>query len=538
MRVSGLAAEFAVSEVTVRTDLAILERQGGLLRVRGGAVQRSDPIRGSRFRDRARRNARSKGWIAQRAASLVEDGDSLFVDDSSTAFAMIAHLRERADLMIFTNGLDAGLAAAKIPGAQVILLGGHLRDGRSSLVGPMATRSLADIRVRKAFVSCAALSFESGLMDESFDEAEVKRIALGGADRVFALIDSTKFAGTAVTPFASIESISEVLVDEMIALEHVERIRRLGVPVTLCGAGHVTLAPIHDGPSQRWRIGFANLNSEIFATEVRLGLERAAREAGIDLLIADNAEDPATIVRNVDYFIRERVDLVIEFQPFASYGEMLMDRLRDASIPVIAVDIPLPGATFFGADNYRAGRMGGSAAGQAAAERWHGEIDRVLLLELPQAGPPAAARMAGMLGGLREVVRVPDALVQHVSGTNLRADARRLMDELIPGIERGQRTVVLACNDELGIGAVESFRADGRAEDVIVVSMGADHLARRELRDPRSPLVASVAFVPDGYGDRLIPLALSILEDRAVPPAEFVHHELVRRAGTASLAHG
>lgn len=530
VRVADLATEFAVSGVTVRTDLAILERQGLLLRVIGGAVQRSDPTRGTRFRDRLRRNARAKGWIAQRAASLVEDGDSLFIDASSTAFGMIRGLRDRTDLMIFTNGLEVASAAADLPSAQVILFGGQLRRGRSSLVGPIAARSLTDIRVRKAFVSCSALSFESGLMQEDIEEAELKRWAVEGADRVIALVDSTKLASTAVAGFAPLAGVSDVLVDELVPMEHVERLRRHGVAVTVCGEHHATLAPADLDRARAWRIGFANLNDEIFATEVRRGLERAAQAAGIDLLIADNAEDPEMTVRNVEYFIQEKADLVIEFLPFASYGEAIMARFREAGIPVIAIDIPLPGATFFGVDNYRAGRLGGAAAGAAARDRWGDDVDRVIALELPRAGQPAAARMAGMLDALREILPIPESIVSHVAGTNIRADARRLATDLLRDIPTGSRTIWLASNDELGIGAIEAYRAVGRSGEAIVMTQGADHLARRELANPDSPLVASVAFVPEGYGDRLIPLAQSILEQRPVPPAVFVDHEVVTRA--------
>lgn len=243
VRVLDLAIEFAVSEVTIRTDLAILERKALLLRVHGGAVQRSDLSRGYRFRDRLRRNARIKAWISQRAAGMVEDGDSIFVSSGSTAFGLVRRLRERTDLVIFTNGLETAMAAAEIPFAQVILVGGLLRSDRSSLVGQIALRSLGDNRVQKAFVSCSALSFESGLMDETLDEAEVKRFAVAAADQVIALVDSTKFASTAITSSVPLQAVDHLLVDDLIAREHIERLRASGITVTLCGDHYVKLVP-------------------------------------------------------------------------------------------------------------------------------------------------------------------------------------------------------------------------------------------------------------------------------------------------------
>ena len=163
-----------------------------------------------------------------------------------------------------------------------------------------------------------------------------------------------------------------------------------------------------------YKIGFANLTEDIVFTQlVRDGIEQAAAEAGnIELVLADNKLDGATAMANADNFILQGVDGVIEFQTDEKFGNVMMDKFRAEGIPVIAIDIPMPGATFFGADNYRAGYMAGEAAAAWVNENWDGQVDAVLSLELPQSGPIVAARLQGELEGLQDNIAepVPDDL--------------------------------------------------------------------------------------------------------------------------------
>lgn len=530
VRVAELAAEFGVSGVTIRTDLSVLERQGSILRVFGGAVVRDpSPAATDRFQDRLRRNARIKRWIARRAAALVEDGDAVYLDAGTTAFGMIQELGSRSGLVVLTNGLEVARTAAENGRTQAILLGGAVRAGRHSLTGSLALRALSEIRIRKAFVSCSALSFESGLMEDDLEEAELKRAVVQAADEVVALVDSTKFARVGLAPFAPLGSLAHLVVDDQVAGEHVARLQAAGVAVSVCGEEYIHLAPAEDRSRPRWRIGFANLTDQNeFSVTVRRGLERAAIDAGnVDLLVADNAEDGPTAVRNAEYFIRERVDLAIEYQTFAAYGEVIMARFRDAGIPVIAVDIPMPGATFFGVDNYRAGAIGGAAVADAVAARWDGSLDYVLSLELPQSGQPVQARMAGQLDALRRTIAVPDERIVHMDSRNTRAEARRVVVGALLTIPRGSRIAVLTCNDEVAMGAIDGLRDSGWLDGSVVVAQGADALARQELLRPGTPLVGAVSFSPERYGDRLLALALEILAGRATTPAVFLDHELI-----------
>ena len=157
------------------------------------------------------------------------------------------------------------------------------------------------------------------------------------------------------------------------------------------------------GRRRRHRIGYAAQGqSTSFPREVLAGLQRAADRENVELIVLDNRYQPKVALRNAEHLVRERVDLVIEFQTDEAVAPAIASTYLEAGIPLIAIDVPHPGATYFGANNYQAGLLAGRYLGLWAKNRWHGRVDEVLLLELTRAGSLVRARMAGALAGLRE----------------------------------------------------------------------------------------------------------------------------------------
>jgi ribose transport system substrate-binding protein len=111
----------------------------------------------------------------------------------------------------------------------------------------------------------------------------------------------------------------------------------------------------------------------------------------VDIIVADNRYHPKVALRNADLLIRENVDLVIEFQTNDSVAPAIAAKYREAHIPLIAIDIPHPQATYFGANNFEAGLLAGHYLARYA-QRWNGRVDEVLLLEIGRAGSLPAAR--------------------------------------------------------------------------------------------------------------------------------------------------
>ena len=281
-------------------------------------------------------------------------------------------------------------------------------------------------------------------------------------------------------------------------------------------------------PARRYRIGYASQGQDCsFTREVQNGIVRAAEEANIELIVADNRYDAKAALRNVDRLIHENVDLVIEFQADEAVAPAIAAKYMEAGIPFIAIDIPHPGATYFGANNYEAGMLAGRHLGRWAKKNWFGEVDEVLLLEIARAGSLPKSRVRGIAAGLKEVLRLPE----HTPILTIDADGQfKTALEQVRRHLRGtqsRRILVGAANDNSALGALRAFEEAGRAQQCAVVGQNAEPEARAEMREPRSRLIGSVAFFPEKYGAGLIRLALDLLARKPVQPACFIKHQLI-----------
>lgn len=277
-----------------------------------------------------------------------------------------------------------------------------------------------------------------------------------------------------------------------------------------------------------YRIGYAAQGQDTsFNRDVRQGLARAAERQQVELLVVDNRYQPKIALRNADYLIREQVDLVIEFQTDEVIAPAIAAKYMEANIPFIAIDIPHPGATYFGANNYQAGLIAGHGLGRWAKKYWGGEADEILLLELHRAGSLPQARIRGIVTGIGEMIRIPDACrtVSIDGDGQFQTALERVRKHLRQS--RAKRVLVGAANDPSALGALRAFEEAGRASECAVVGQNAEPEARAELRSPRSRFIASVGYFPEKYGDGLLRLAFDILAKKAVPPAVFVHHHLI-----------
>src|SRR5258706_2110090 len=290
-------------------------------------------------------------------------------------------------------------------------------------------------------------------------------------------------------------------------------------------------------PTQKdhYKIGFANLATGIdFTTAVEAGMKSAAAKAGnIDLVIANNNLDGATALNNAENFLTQGVDGVVELQSDEKFGNVIMDKFRSQTppIPVIAIDIPMPGATFFGADNYHAGRLAGEAAGDYAVKNWSGKVDYILVLELPQSGPIPAARMQGQVEGIQSKLKTPvaDDHIIHLDSKNTQDVAFKVVSDALSKIPADANIIGVEINDDTAQGTAAALEAGKRTAHSIVVGQGAVESGLVEMFKPNSLYLGATAYFPEKYGDKIIPAMLDLLSCKAVPPAIYVDHVFVTK---------
>ena len=234
LRVPEIAQKLDVSEGTVRNDLNALREDGHLTRVHGGAVLTGvNPYPNRAFELRHEEQAREKNCIGAEAARLVQDGDSLWLDSSSTICYFALHLKDRSRLRIVTNGIEVARLLVQNLSNTVILIGGVVNPDGSSVTGPLSESFITELHVQKAFVSSSGFSVERGLTEVRLEEAQLKRKAVDSAQQVFALIDSSKFGREDLTIFARPLQVTRLFTDSGITEEWKMRLQWANIPFTI-----------------------------------------------------------------------------------------------------------------------------------------------------------------------------------------------------------------------------------------------------------------------------------------------------------------
>jgi DeoR/GlpR family transcriptional regulator of sugar metabolism len=229
VHVAELSKAFAVSEVTVRSDLSQLARQGLVARVRGGVrpIERGQSELGFDFR--LRLEVQRKQGIAK--AAMVDEGEAIALDSSTTAYYLALELRTKNELVVVTNGLLIAAALADAPGISVLVTGGILRLHAMSLVGDLGVDALRATRISKGFLGARGLSIDLGLMDLNPDEVRIKREMASVCDRVIGIADGTKWHRTALLPFVATEQVHAIVSDTSAPTDEVEAWQARGVEI-------------------------------------------------------------------------------------------------------------------------------------------------------------------------------------------------------------------------------------------------------------------------------------------------------------------
>lgn len=295
------------------------------------------------------------------------------------------------------------------------------------------------------------------------------------------------------------------------------------------------VSPPKEGKS--YVFGFANLQRDIsFGVLTERGIKANATAAGIDLEIADNRLDGPTAFANAQSFVRRHVDYAIEFQTDVNFGPVVMRAFNQAGIKVIAIDIPMPGALFFGVNNPRSGFMTGSYLAEAAKAEFGDKVATGYFVDgaLPQSGIIPSMRTGGQIAGFKAVLpNFPADHIISIDTKNTLQESYSQMSNVLGRIPPGAPIMVTGINDQSVIGMVRAARSAHRADQLVAVGSGADELQTLAQDDK---IVASTGSFPERYGNYIIPMALAQLAGKPLPPAVFVHHVMVTKANICTFA--
>lgn len=214
VEVSRLSQQFGVTEETIRRDLEKLASQGVITRTYGGAVLNTETaLEGISFYKRARTRIEAKQKIAQRAAELLATRTTAAADSSSTVMEALRLLKDRRDMTLLTNSVEA-LCELGTSEISVVSTGGVLNRSSCSLQGSIAKSTIQNYNVDILLMSCKGLVFNKGALDSNEAEAEVKKAMIAQAVQLALLLDHTKFGQVAFVQLSELDQIDYIVTDE------------------------------------------------------------------------------------------------------------------------------------------------------------------------------------------------------------------------------------------------------------------------------------------------------------------------------------
>jgi DeoR/GlpR family transcriptional regulator of sugar metabolism len=222
--VAELSDKLKVSPLTIRRDLQFLEDENFLERFYGGAK------RGANLKEDEVRAEIDvyRETIAKYAASLVEDGDSIFINTSSTALRMIKYIKSENVTVITNNGNV--INGVHPPNLSIILTGGELRYMKGAMVGDFALNSLSRVTAKKSFIGCSGISLQSGMTTELANEVQINEIMFSRVtERAYILADHLKVEKNSSFVSCPINKITDIITDTQVSDDVAEAYKQNGI---------------------------------------------------------------------------------------------------------------------------------------------------------------------------------------------------------------------------------------------------------------------------------------------------------------------
>lgn len=212
--VSDLSQQYNVTEETIRRDLEKLEQEGFAKKTYGGAVLKESLYTEVPYNVRKLTNIEAKKNIADLVEDLVEDGDRIMLDASSTALFIVKRLKSKKNLTIITNSIEIIIELADKTGFTVLSTGGTLKEGALSFIGYQAECMINSFHVDKAFISCKGIDKEHGLTDSNEMDVQVKKAMLRASKQKILIIDQSKFDKTSFVNIVDFDEMDMIITDK------------------------------------------------------------------------------------------------------------------------------------------------------------------------------------------------------------------------------------------------------------------------------------------------------------------------------------
>jgi ribose transport system substrate-binding protein len=290
-------------------------------------------------------------------------------------------------------------------------------------------------------------------------------------------------------------------------------------------------------PGKGKKLGLAHFNAtEPFCISLEEGVIRQAELAGFarkDMIIMDNQYKSVLGRKNADIMLAKRPAAFIECQVDENINRVIGRKFAAAGIPIIGVDVAVPGAPFMGVDNWNVAVMGGKEMARLIKEQWGGwdAVDMVVLLQMPHGGERTMKRSEGFAAALKEEFgeKVEKKIVRTDGGPGQSEPTKIAMDAVLATNPNAKKIALTSVDEQTMAGAIASLQGAGRwnADDIIVITLGGDGLGQLQIRKGLSD--AGIAFFPEHYGRYIIPAICAMMQGQPAPPEIYVENEVLTK---------
>lgn len=226
VRVNDLAIRYKVTEATIRRDFKSLEEKGYIKRTHGGALLNDESIQELNFFQKKSKNFQAKEAIGLYAASLINDGETIIIDASTTTLQIAKHIKNKK-INVITNSIDVIEELLDSPDIQIISTGGIVRSNTRAMVGPFADATVKNFIVDKAFMGANAIDIDYGFSSAHIIEVELKKAMINIAKEVIFLCESLKFEQIKLAKICDLDKVYCVITDKNISKDVLQKYKEI-----------------------------------------------------------------------------------------------------------------------------------------------------------------------------------------------------------------------------------------------------------------------------------------------------------------------
>ncbi|MET2986468.1 DeoR/GlpR family DNA-binding transcription regulator [Aureibaculum conchae] len=233
LEVLDLCKLLDVSAVTIRKDLKLLEEKGLLFRTHGGASLENPYINEKAVNEKEKISVEEKNGIAQAAAKLIDENDSILIASGTTVQALAKFIEPKNKLTVITSSLNVVLHLINHKNTEILQLGGYVRHSSASVVGNYATQILENVSFSKLFLGVDGIDLDYGLSTTSLEEAQLNKKMLASAQKTVVLADSSKFGKKSFAKICGLEEVDQIITDDGISKSIIKKLEESGIVVNI-----------------------------------------------------------------------------------------------------------------------------------------------------------------------------------------------------------------------------------------------------------------------------------------------------------------